>query len=367
MTQENLGTTLPEENNNNTQNNNPKDGSKKNKKAIIALATAGILLIGGTTAKLGYQHWHNGQIWDNYNNSYTTYTKTQETTLNLATKNEGIAISCREEVTEDNYPACDALNEALEAIKPEKKLTKLTQKTDVSKLEKETTTLNKANKKLTKLKETLDKAIKKVEEARLAKAQTDYNNANTTLGNKIDELTALIAETEGKVADNQVRVDAQTAADTAKAVKEKMVKESVSTFREATNENNESTADVQAHIDALTNARDTYQQQQSQAAANTNTGNGKATTRGGNSNRAVSGNNGYVAPRGNGGRTSGGYSGGYTAPSGGGTGSAGGSTSSNAGSGITDWDAYWAAINKEIEERNKNAGEMPCQAVGTCQ
>lgn len=210
--------------------------------------------------------------------------------------------------------------------------------------------------------EALEKARSALEDALLTALSEAYEQANTTLGNKIDELTALIAATEGKVADNQVRVDAQTAADTAKAVKEKVVKKAISTFREATKEHNERTTDVQAHIDALTTARDTYQQQQTQATSGTNNG-GKVATRGSNNNRAVSGNNGYVAPRGNGSRTSGGYSGGYTAPAGGGVGAGGGTSSGGINSDTTpsrDWDAI-------LKEHENNSPSMPCQAVGTCQ
>lgn len=257
-----------------------------------------------------------------------------------------------EEVLKDNAKLCQ---EFADALKQAQALTPASKEDGIDAIEDRRANIEEAT-------AALDKARQSLENALLSATRDAYKQANSTLGTKIDELTTLIAETEGKVADNQVRVDAQTAADTAKAVKEKMVKESVSTFREATNENNESTADVQAHIDALTNARDTYQQQQSQATANTNTGSGKATTRGGNSNRAVSGNNGYVAPRGNSGRTSSGYSGGYTAPAGGGVGAGGGTSSGGINSDTTpsrDWDAI-------LKEHETPMTEEQCKIFGVC-
>lgn len=144
----------------------------------------------------------------------------------------------------------------------------------------------------------IEAAIKKIEAAFLDKAVADYTTALDDEKNIIENLSALITDTDGKVLDDAIRQEASAAlADAQKTVEETVDTKNLEAVKKATTNLTQQLAILKEKISALTESNHAYEQQQQQIRNNYTTPSNSAynnnTTNWNTSNNSIPSKNEY--------------------------------------------------------------------------
>lgn len=250
-------------------------GSRK-KKILFILTGVFVLILGVTLVAI---HLHHENVWASYEQAVTQKEKAQASMQELTKELDTLLVD--EQACLSNVNESDICTTSIELSQKAHATAKKIERTKTitqpkawiyptSLVEKIRTATKQAQadaKDCILLNQELKKQIKNLKAMYLDKALTDYTSMYSTMQTTVDTLQALIDSTQGKVTDDTVRQDAQTAVtDTRTILDVKVDEKNLEELRTATSKLMEQQTVLGEKSAAITASHDAWQAGQDRAA-----------------------------------------------------------------------------------------------------
>lgn len=275
-------------------------GSGK-KKILFILTGVFVLILGVTLVAI---HLHHENVWASYEQAVTQKEKAQASMQELTKELDTLLVdeqACLSNVNESDIcmTSIELSQKAHATAKRIERIDKIAHPKEwiyssalLQKIHTATKQAQADTKDCILLNQELKKQIKNLKAMYLDKALTDYTSMYSTMQTTVDTLQALIDSTQGKVTDDTVRQDAQTAVtDTRTILDAKVDEKNLEELRTATSKLMEQQTVLGEKSAAITASHEAYQQAAAQQAASGSNHNGGTYNNRNNSNSSSDGGN----------------------------------------------------------------------------